>query len=80
MKLSVSTERFERKEDIVPKQLNFEQDLLSVDEFKEKVKEGYCFCHWFNTTNEIFSIAEKRKSNLTVLMLFSLISMITTWR
>lgn len=63
MKLSVSTERFERKEDIVPKQLNFEQDLLSVDEFKEKVKEGYCFCHWFNTTNEIFSIAEKRKSN-----------------
>ncbi len=59
----MSTERFERKEDIVPKQLNFEQDLLSVDEFKEKVKEGYCFCHWFNTTNEIFSIAEKRKSN-----------------
>lgn len=63
LKLSVSTERFERKEDIIPKQLNFEQDLLAVEEFKEKVKEGYCFCHWFNSTNEIFSIAEKTKSN-----------------
>lgn len=63
LKLSVSTERFERKEDIVPKQLNFEQDLLSVDEFKGKVKEGYCFCHWFNTTKDVFSIAEKTKSN-----------------
>ena len=63
MKLSVSTERFERKEDILPKQLKFEQELLTVEEFKGKVKEGYCFCHWFNTTNEIFSIAEKTKSN-----------------
>lgn len=63
LKLSVSTERFERKEDIVPKQLKFEQDLLTVEEFKGKVKDGYCFCHWFNTTNELFSIAEKTKSN-----------------
>ena len=63
LKLSVSTERFERKEDIIPKQLNFEQDLLTVEEFKGKVKEGYCFCHRFNSTNEIFSIAEKTKSN-----------------
>ena len=63
LKLSVSTERFERKEDIIPKQLNFEQDLLAVEEFKEKVKEGYCFCHWFNTSKEVFSIVEKTKSN-----------------
>ena len=63
LKLSVSTERFERKEDIIPKQLNFEQDLLAVEEFKEKVKEGYCFCHWFNTTKDVFSIAEKTKNN-----------------
>lgn len=63
LKLSVSTKRFERKEDIVPKQLTFEQELLTVDEFKGAVKEGYCFCHWFNTANEIFSIAEKTKSN-----------------
>lgn len=63
LKLSVSTERFERKEDIVPKQLNFEQDLLTVDEFKRKVKGGYCFCHWFNTTKDVFSIAEKTKNN-----------------
>lgn len=63
LKLSVSTERFERKEDIIPKRLKFEQDLLTVEEFKGKVKEGYCFCHWFNSTNEIFSIAEKTKSN-----------------
>lgn len=63
LKLSVSTERFERKEDIVPKLLKFEQDLLTVEEFEGKVKEGYCFCHWFNSTNEIFSIAEKTKSN-----------------
>lgn len=63
LKLSVSTERFERKEDIVPKQLNFEQDLLTVEEFKRRVKEGYCFCHWFNTTKDVFSIAEKTKNN-----------------
>ena len=63
MKLSVSTERFERKEDIVPKQLTFEQDLLTIEEFKGKVKDGYCFCHWFNTTKDVFSIAEKTKNN-----------------
>ena len=63
MKLSVSTERFERKEDIVPKQLKFEQDLLTVEEFKGKIKDGYCFCHWFNTSKDAFSIAEKTKSN-----------------
>lgn len=63
MKLSVSTERFERKEDIIPKQLYFEQDLLTVEEFKEKVKDGYCFCHWFYTSKDVFSIAEKTKSN-----------------
>lgn len=80
MKLSVSTERFERKEDIIPKQLYFEQDLLTVEEFKEKVKDGYCFCHWFYTSKDVFSIAEKTKVILTVLMLFSSMSMITTWR
>lgn len=63
LKLSVSTERFERKEDIIPKRLKFEQDLLTVEEFKRKVKEGYCFCHWFNTSKEVFSIVEKTKSN-----------------
>lgn len=63
LKLSVSTERFERKEDIIPKRLKFEQDLLTVEEFKGKVKEGYCFCHWFNTTKDVFSIAEKTKNN-----------------
>lgn len=63
LKLSVSTERFERKEDIVPKQLTFEQDLLTIEEFKGKVKDGYCFCHWFNTTKDVFSIAEKTKNN-----------------
>lgn len=63
LKLSVSTERFERKEDIIPKQLYFEQDLLTVEEFKEKVKDGYCFCHWFYTSKDVFSIAEKTKSN-----------------
>ena len=40
LKLSVSTKRFERKEDIVPKQLKFEQDLLTVEEFEGKVKGG----------------------------------------
>lgn len=63
LKLSVSTERFERKEDIIPKRLKFEQDLLTVEEFKGTVKEGYCFCHWFNTTKDVFSIAEKTKNN-----------------
>lgn len=63
LKLSVSTERFERKEDIIPKRLKFEQDLLTVEEFKRKVKEGYCFCHWFNTTKDVFSSAEKTKNN-----------------
>ena len=63
LKLSVSTKRFERKEDIVPKQLKFEQDLLTVEEFEGKVKGGNCFCHWFNTTKDVFSIAEKTKNN-----------------
>lgn len=34
-----------------------------MEEFKGKVKEGYCFCHWFNTTKDVFSIAEKTKNN-----------------
>ena len=63
LKLSVSTERFERKKDIVPYKLRFEQDMITVDEFKAKVKEGYCFCHWFKTTKDVFSMAEKTKNN-----------------
>ena len=63
LKLSVSTQCFKRKEDIIIPKLRFERSLLTVSEFEEKVKEGYCFCHWFDTPKDVFTIVEKRNDN-----------------
>lgn len=63
LKLSVSTQSFKRKEDIIIPKLRFERSMLSASEFEEKVKEGYCFCHWFDTARDLFTPKEKRNDN-----------------
>lgn len=62
-KLSISTECFQSKEEIDNKKLNFVKDLISITEFKEKIAEGYCFAHWFDTPKDKFHISEKGNDN-----------------
>ena len=63
IKLSLSLKHYESKESIDIKKLRFKRTSINIDNFVKYIKEGYCFCHWFNTKAETFSISEKRNEN-----------------
>ena len=63
LKLSLSLQRYSSKESIDIKKLCFKRSSISIDEFVKYIKEGYCFCHWFNTKTDTFTIYEKTNAN-----------------
>lgn len=63
LKLSVSLQYYASKEDIQPNKLRFNRSFINISEFEEYIKKGFCFCHWFDTKADEFSISEKSSKN-----------------
>lgn len=63
LKLSLSLEHYATKESIDIKKLCFKRSSISIEDFTKHIKEGYCFCHWFNTKTDTFTIYEKTNAN-----------------
>lgn len=63
LKLSLSLEHYATKESIDIKKLCFKRSSISIEDFTKHIKEGSCFCHWFNTKTDTFTIYEKTNAN-----------------
>lgn len=64
IKLSVSTQCFTKKpEKSEVAKITFSPCTLSLREFADRIKQGYCFCHWFNTNSTEFGLTEKKIDN-----------------
>ena len=63
LKLSLSLQHYQTKESIDIKKLCFKRSSISIEDFVKHIKEGYCFCHWFNTKTDTFTIYEKTNAN-----------------
>ena len=63
LKLSVSLQYYASKEDIQPNKLRFNRSFINISEFEEYITKGFCFCHWFDTKADEFSISEKSSKN-----------------
>lgn len=63
IKLSVTNRYYRTKpqsEDI--KRMKFSRQFLSIQEFCQRISQGYCFCHWFNAS-ESFGVSKKIMAN-----------------
>ena len=61
--LSVSLNFYTDKNLIKWNQVNYSEQSISIEEFINLIKEGYCFCHVFNHTSNILTQREKTKAN-----------------
>ncbi len=61
--LSISQSCFKDKNKICWRAVKYKRQNLTISEFVSLVRQGHCFCHCFNTKNEVFGVSEKRDSN-----------------
>ena len=61
--LSVSRSYFKDKNKICWGAVKYQRQNLTISEFISLVKQGYSFCHSFNTKTEVFGVSEKRICN-----------------
>lgn len=62
-RISVSAVPYADKNKILWREVRYQQQELTIDKFVELIKQGYCFCHCFNTTQTKFKVTEKRDCN-----------------
>lgn len=62
-KISVSLQRYTDKNSIRWNAVNYRQRELTLDEFTELIKQGFCFCHCFRSEGKVMHQYEKRDSN-----------------
>lgn len=58
--ISVSTKCYTNKNTINWSTLKYERKSICIETFAELIKQGYCFCHCFQTKNQSFGVNEKR--------------------
>ena len=63
LKISLSLLNYTSKESIDIKKICFKRSSINITDFVKYIKEGYCFCHWFNTKVDTFNIYEKTNAN-----------------
>ena len=62
-RLSISTVPYTDKNSISWGKVKYQQRKISISDFVELVKQGYCFCHCFKSKEEAMYQTEKRDSN-----------------
>lgn len=62
-RLSISTIPYTEKNSISWGKVKYQQRDISISDFVELVKQGYCFCHCFKLKGEVMYQTEKRDSN-----------------
>ena len=62
-RLSISTVPYTDKNSISWGKVKYQQREISISDFVELVKQGYCFCHCFKSKEEVMYQTEKRDSN-----------------
>lgn len=62
-RLSISTVPYTDKNSILWGKVKYQQREISISDFVELVKQGYCFCHCFKSKEEVMYQTEKRDSN-----------------
>lgn len=61
--LSVSKSCFKDKNKIYWGAVKYQKQNLTISKFVSLVRQGYCFCHCFNTKTEVFEVTEKSNYN-----------------
>lgn len=62
-RLSISAVPYTDKNSISWGKVKYQQRELTITDFVELVKHGYCFCHCFKSKDEVLFQTEKRDSN-----------------
>lgn len=61
--ISVSIRNYTDKNKIDWKNVRYQHRILTIKEFAELIKQGYCFCHNFKTHSNTFGVREKTDKN-----------------
>lgn len=61
--ISVSLDRYTDKNNIKWQTVRYKQWYLTIEEFTNLIRQGYCFCHCFNTRSSVFGLGEKTDNN-----------------
>ena len=66
LQLGISTKNFQQKPTPTEiRKIQFSKESFSIPEMVEKIKEGYCFSHNFNTQKQVYGLREKNINNFS---------------
>ncbi len=63
--VSVSIQSYNDKNTINWGWVRYQPKKITISEFAELIKQGYCFCHCFNTKGQEFGVKEKKDANFS---------------